>query len=139
MSVTFSPAISLHHPSRPRLIILRGIPGSGKTTYAKTLGIPDHYEADHWFENNGGYNREKIKQAHAWCQSQAISAMKAGRDVVVSNTFCRVWEMNPYLDAAKQTGHEITVKVMTGRWKNIHDVPDEIVAQMETRFEYPKQ
>ena len=122
---------------RPRLIILRGVSGSGKTTHAKTLGISDHYEADQWFEANGGYNHDKIKQAHEWCQNQAITAMKNGRDVVVSNTFCRLWEMQPYLDAAKKTGHEVIVTVMTGKWQNVHGVPEKIVAQMIERFEWP--
>jgi predicted kinase len=120
---------------RPKLILIRGIPGSGKTTYAKTLGIKDHYEADQWFENNGGYNPTKIKQAHEWCQTQTFMAMKANRDVVVSNTFCRVWEMQSYIDMAKQTDHEVIIKTMTGEYQNIHGVPDEKVIQMKNRFE----
>ena len=40
-----------------RLYLVRGVPGSGKTTFAKSLGIRHNYEADMWFDkfNNGIY------------------------------------------------------------------------------------
>lgn len=119
-----------------RLFLIRGVPGSGKTTYAETLELPDHYEADMWFEDNGGYDPSKIKLAHEWCQKQAIAAMQAGRDVVVSNTFTRLWEMQPYKDAARSLGIAVIEKVMTGEWRNVHGVPDDKVRQMRERFEY---
>lgn len=119
-----------------RLFLVRGVPGSGKTTYAKTLGIEDHYEADMWFEENGGYDPTKIKLAHEWCQKRAIEAMRAGRDVVVSNTFTRLWEMRPYKDAAQEIGVKVIECVMTGEWENIHGVPANKVRQMRERFQY---
>jgi tRNA uridine 5-carbamoylmethylation protein Kti12 len=51
------------------LYIVRGIPGSGKTTFAKSLNCPV-FEADMFFVNSQGiYNFDytKIKDAHAWC------------------------------------------------------------------------
>jgi len=48
------------------LYIVRGIPGSGKSTFAKTLG-GNHYEADMYFiGESGNYNFDptKIKDAH---------------------------------------------------------------------------
>ena len=53
------------------LYIVRGIPGSGKSTFAKTLG-GQHYEADMYFideEGNYKFDGTKIKDAHKWCQS----------------------------------------------------------------------
>lgn len=126
----------LSPPTCSRLFLIRGVPGSGKTTYAKTLGIEDHYEADMWFDANGGYDPAKIKLAHQWCQKQAIAAMKAGRDVVVSNTFTRLWEMKPYKDVALKLGVRVVEKVMDGEWPNVHGVPAEKVRQMRERFEY---
>ncbi len=119
-----------------KLILIRGIPGSGKSTLARALNLRHHYEADMWFDQNGGYDRAKIKQAHDWCQKRAAAALAAGECVVVANTFCRKWEMQPYLDAAKKYGATVEIIVASGRWQNVHGVPPEIVRQMEARFEY---
>jgi adenylate kinase family enzyme len=51
------------------IYIVRGCPGSGKSTFAKTLG-GIHIEADQYFvDADGNYNFDgsKIKNAHAWC------------------------------------------------------------------------
>ena len=54
-----------------RLILVRGIPGSGKSTFARSLGGV-HYEADMFFldeMSNYVFDVTKIKDAHSWCQS----------------------------------------------------------------------
>lgn len=60
-----------------QLILIRGLPGSGKTTMAKTL-YPDHVlcEADQFFETDKGYifDGSKIKEAHAYCFNKAKKA-----------------------------------------------------------------
>lgn len=118
-----------------KLTLIRGIPGSGKSTQARSLGLLHHYEADMWFAQNGGYDRAKIKQAHEWCQQRAYDALASGESVVIANTFCRRWEMQPYLDAAKKHGATVEIIVANGRWQNVHGVPPEVVRQMEARFE----
>lgn len=118
------------------LYLIRGVPGSGKTTYAKTLGIADHYEADMWFDQNGGYDPAKINQAHEWCQRKAREAMEAGRPCVVANTFTRLWEMDYYRAVAARLEYDVREVIMRGEWPNVHGVPDEKVRQMRERFEY---
>jgi predicted kinase len=51
-----------------KVTIVRGISGSGKSTYAKSLGIL-HLESDMFFMQNGKYNwsADHIKFAHEWC------------------------------------------------------------------------
>jgi len=119
-----------------KLIIIRGVPGSGKTTFAKKLvstGVIDNFfEADQFFELGGSYkfDEKKIMEAHKWCQDKVYESLKAGRDVGVSNTFSRVWEMDPYL---KMTS-DIKVYKMTGNYGNVHDVPEEDIERMRERW-----
>jgi len=120
-----------------KLTLIRGIPGSGKTTLAKSLGIQNHFEADMFFISGGEYkfNPAKLKEAHAWCQSQTRNALARGEDVVTSNTFCRLWEMQAYLDMAKEYGAEIEIKICSGDYVNVHGVPGDVVERMRRDFE----
>lgn len=120
----------------PTLYLIRGIPGSGKSTLGKALASAVggcHVEADMWFSRNGAYEYDKtqIENAHHWCQEQALNALRIGADTVVSNTFSRIWEMKPYLNM----GYPVVVIECRGRWKNIHDCPEPSVQRMLDRWE----
>ena len=56
------------------LFIVRGLPGSGKTTLAKSLGSV-HFEADMYFMEGNEYKFDitKIKKAHEWCQNTLLA------------------------------------------------------------------
>jgi predicted kinase len=122
------------------LYIVRGIPGSGKSTFAKTLG-GQHYEADMFFiDGNGEYKFDgsKIKLAHNWCMIQTQKAMVDDEPkIVVSNTFTQEWEMETYFKLAEEYGYKvfsIVVENVHGG-KNIHNVPEDKIKQMRNRFE----
>ena len=127
------------------LYIVRGIPGSGKSTFAKTLG-GIHIEADQYFvDADGNYNFDgsKIKLAHEYCRIKTKAWMKINGDlvsedkIVVSNTFTQEWEMNPYLELAKQFGYVVFTVIVENRHggKNVHGVPEEKIELMKNRFE----
>jgi predicted kinase len=122
------------------LYIVRGIPGSGKSTFAKTLG-GQHYEADMYFINeDGDYNFDvtKIKDAHQWCQSFVKTDMTLEYPkIVVSNTSTQEWEMKPYFDLANEFGYTVFTIIVENRHggKNQHDVPEDKIEQMINRFE----
>ena len=122
------------------LYIVRGIPGSGKSTFAKTLG-GQHYEADMYFideEGNYNFDGSKIKDAHQWCQSFVETDMLLEYPkIVVSNTFTQEWEMEPYFKLAKEYGYTVFTIVVENRHGGVnqHGVPEDKLEQMRNRFE----
>ncbi len=122
------------------LVICRGIPGSGKSTFAKTLG-GQHYEADMYFidRTTGEYKFDgsKIKNAHQWCQGFVKSDMILEYPkIVVSNTFTQEWEIEPYFELAKEYGYKVFVVIVENRHNgvNVHNVPEDKIEQMKNRF-----
>ncbi len=123
------------------LYIVRGLPGSGKSTFAKSLNCPV-YEADMFFIDNetGEYNFDisKIKLAHSWCKESVENAMRNNLEkIVVSNTFTQEWEMQDYFNLAKKYNYTTFVVIIENRHdgKNIHNVSDEKLLKMKERFE----
>ncbi len=126
------------------LFLLRGLPGSGKTTLAKSIdGII--IEADQYFMENGEYKFDgsKIKLAHRYCQSQTEAWMKVDSPqvnvskIIVSNTFTQEWEMEHYYKLAETYGYKVYSIIVENRHGgvNVHGVPDDKVQQMRDRFE----
>jgi hypothetical protein len=125
------------------LYLLRGLPGSGKSTVAKTFGGL-HVEADQYFMEDGVYKFDvtKLGLAHNYCQSQTRGWMKMESDqlstdtIVVSNTFTEEWEMKSYFDMAEEFGYRVVSLIVENRHggKSIHDVPVKSLEKMEKRF-----
>ena len=118
------------------LYLVRGLPGSGKTTYAKTLNC-FHLEADMYMMENGQYcyDHSRVGLAHDWCYQQACQAIDEGMDVVVSNTFIKLKFMIPYIQYAREHDCPISIKEMSGDYGNIHNVPEEVMESMKKAWE----
>ena len=122
------------------LYIVRGIPGSGKSTFAKKIADV-HYEADMYFTDaDGNYNFDftKIKAAHEWCQSMVRMAMEYNTPTIaVSNTSTQAWEMEIYYQLAAEHGYQVTSVVVENRHdgENQHGVPADKLQAMRDRFE----
>ena len=126
-----------------KLIILRGLPGSGKSTWAKKLQEQtgcSHYENDMFFMQSGKYkyDAKKYRQATNWCFQQTMNDLKSGKNVVVSNVFVKVLTVNEYVNAAKKLGAKVKVFRKTSQYQNIHDVPAAVFKSMKDNFQdYP--
>jgi len=131
------------------LVLLRGVPGAGKSSFANFVwnsGVI--FEADKFFDTpDGGYKFDatKLKEAHEWCRLGVQTAMEENiqtngqyyPEIIVSNTFTREWEMQAYVDLAKEFGYTVVSLIVENRHGGInqHGVPEEKVQEMRDRFE----
>ncbi len=125
---------SIKIPDHVQLVLVRGLPGSGKSTFAKSLEGFVHLETDMWFMDGFGnyrFDPRRLREYHLDCQFETRRRLVLGQKVVVSNTFTQRWEMEPYYKMGYFT-HEIT---MTGNFGNIHGVPQEAIDRMRDRWE----
>jgi predicted kinase len=132
-----------------KLYIVRGLPGSGKSTFAEALVGNDFLvcEADKFFydkEGNYNFDGSKLKEAHESCRNLVETYMKDSllndqfyREIAVSNTFTREWEMQAYVDLAKEYGYTVFSIIVENRHggENVHGVPQEAIQKMKERFE----
>lgn len=120
-----------------KLTLVRGLPGSGKSTYAKTLEGYKHFESDMFFVNDHGvykYDIEYISVAHDWCYSNVVKELINGHNVVVSNTFCAMWEMDRYLNLLHLLEEPIRIVELRSQFGSIHNVPEQAIARMKNRW-----
>ena len=123
--------------NKAELILIRGIPGSGKSTFANrmmlTIDRCCHIEADMFFTDTDGvytYDRTKIKKAHDWCYTNTVKMLESKVTVIVSNTFTEKWQYQRYVDYAISNDIPYTIITMNGDYGSTHGVPKETVDRM---------
>ena len=121
------------------LIIIRGLPGSGKSTMAKQdFPDHDHFETDmHWTDDEGNYNfkQETLGDAIDWCNMEAMRALKLGKLVVVINTFIKRWHFSKIAEYAASLGIPCRIIVAEGNYGSIHNVPEHVIERMRQAWE----
>jgi predicted kinase len=130
------------------LTLVRGLPGSGKSTFANLITNKFSIcEADLFFydkEGNYNFDGSKLKLAHVWCFNQVRIRMEDNKlnpqfypEIVVSNTFTQEWEMEKYYELAEEYGYKVFSIIVENRHGGInqHGVPAEKLEQMKNRFE----
>ncbi|XP_029302087.1 NEDD4-binding protein 2-like 2 [Cottoperca gobio] len=140
---------------RPSLVLflMRGLPGSGKSTMARELlsSGPSGLilSTDDYFAHREGYHYDAglLGAAHEWNHNRAKDAMHDGRSpIIIDNTNAQAWEMKPYVKMALESGYKVDFCEPDTDWKfdpyelekrNTHGVPQEKIAQMMDRFSFP--
>ncbi len=125
-----------------KLILIRGVPGTGKSTYAE-LNYPSylHFEADTFMCDERGvycWDKSLLYLAHTLCIKHTELALRRKKDVVVANTFTTHKELLPYLKLAEEQGAEVEVIKLTHEFGTLHNVPVKTLERMRTRMEQEK-
>lgn len=124
-----------------QLVIIRGAPGSGKSTYGATH-FPKHTQVatDDFFMHDGQYLYvpAKIQQAHDWCFQRTRELLLNGDNVVVANTFIKTSDVDKYVTAFQEFATNIKVIRMTTMFENTHGVPpDKVQVMLRSTEPYP--
>jgi predicted kinase len=119
-----------------KLILIRGLPGSGKSTVAKKFTNTRHIEADMYFGKHYAFDPKKVVDAHNWCINETYDLLSDRVDVVVSNTFTTLEELRPYFEMAAIFGIVPTVILCQNSFQNVHGVPEEAVKKYKDKLQY---
>lgn len=119
------------------LTVVRGVPGSGKTTYAKKNFDCLILEQDMFHERNGVYqwNASAMPDAVDWCRRMTALSLARGMDVCVVNTFTKRKYVEDYRKLAETHGADFRVVRLAGDFENVHSVPPAILENMKRGFE----
>ncbi|XP_009894873.2 NEDD4-binding protein 2 [Dryobates pubescens] len=133
------------------LVLLRGVPGSGKSYLARTLleDNPDGIilSTDDYFCKNGQYHYDPdcLGEAHDWNRKRAKEAFEMRiSPIIIDNTNIQAWEMKPYVTLAQQFKYKVMFREPDTWWKfkpkelerrNIHGVSKEKIKRMLERYE----
>lgn len=143
------------NPRRFPLFAVRGIPGSGKSTFAEKLKnaierksalVSGPYTNVECFENDeffidletGEYrfDRELCPIAAEWTIGRVAHTLhlKKNTPCIVANTFTTFNEIRPYMNLAGYFRKWLVVFRMENDFPNVHNVPADVIDQMKKRL-----
>ena len=126
------------------LRIIRGLPGSGKSSFAEYFfrGV-FHVENDMGHINSNEeycFNENRILEVQMWCHDTVRLALQNNIECVVSNVFVSKKSIDSYVLIAKEYNTDFAVYRMEGKFQNDHNVPDDVYQSMKEKFEdYPDE
>ncbi|XP_070613172.1 NEDD4-binding protein 2 isoform X2 [Erythrolamprus reginae] len=135
------------------LVLLRGLPGSGKSYLARVL-LEDNpcgiilSTDDYFCQKNGQYqfDADCLADAHDWNWKRAKEAFeKRITPIIIDNTNTQAWEMKPYITLSQQHKYKVVFREPNTWWKfkpkelerrNVHGVSKEKIKRMLERYEH---
>lgn len=131
-----------------KVIILRGLPGSGKTEFKRSLRDHILISMDLYWVRDGQpytFKKEEIPQAVKWMHDKFLAALEQEKDspkalIVVDNTHTRIWEMEFFITHARRAKWMVQIvrieeNVMECMARCQHPVPPGKLMEMRDRFE----
>ena len=118
------------------LYIIRGLPGTGKSVLAQWLGVV-YFEPNMYFQKSGKYvyDRSKLSDAVKWCNRCIHANLKMGLDVAVTGTFTKTKNIVSYIKFCKEYGIRYMVINCTKFYRDIHEVPKDVMERMKAENE----
>lgn len=117
------------------VILLRGCPGSGRTTLAKNIlqkaGVIDQIghliSADNYFFDNTNkynFNKNELPAAHSWNKRVMLHLLKERRSpIFVDNIHLEVWEMKEMTELAVSNNYLVETLEPDTPWKyNVNEL-----------------
>lgn len=125
--------------NKPRLLIVRGLPGSGKSTYIRN-NYPGLFtlETD-CFNCVGGqyyWTSDRSKEAIRLIEDIRDSIFNSPNksDFCISGVFGRFSTMNNHIIAASYADYDIYIKTLTTQYQTIHNVPEATMKMFRDNF-----
>lgn len=130
--------------NKKEVVLMRGISGSGKSTYIKN-NLNDHKicSADHYFINDNNeyiFDVNKLTEAHICCMKKYLNLLINDEEkIVVDNTNLKPEEYAPYIQVALSMDYKVKIiEVHTSMDKclknNNHGVTDIVLQRQLSNY-----
>ncbi|AOP36116.1 AAA family ATPase [Leptospira tipperaryensis] len=126
------------------LILIRGLPGAGKSALAKLLSENGKYpifSVDDYFTNpetrEYRFQYAENHLAYKACEERTRKAMEErSPKIFLDNTFTLSWEMEPYFRLASEFDYTVFVLTVENYHKgqNVHSIEDEQLLKMASKY-----